>query len=180
MSLVTPSHQGTSFAALELLADPAKLQQKIDALKAAEESAREQITLAGPASEILKIRAEIDGLKEQAEAHEQHAREECERLIAEAGDAAANIRAKAEQEKKALLAEAEEKLKKAEAVRSGAQSEAGLVKREKEVVAARKSELDHTAESLQQKAEALEQRVQELEGEKEKLAEVRELIHKVL
>ena len=53
-----------SYAALELLANPTRLQAKLDQLKNAEESAREQIALAGPAGEILNIRAEIDGLKD--------------------------------------------------------------------------------------------------------------------
>ena len=98
----------SSFAALELLADPTRLQNKIEQLRAAEDSAREQIALAGPAGEILNIRAGIDSLKEEAEQHEQHAREECERLISEAGDASREIRQKAEREADEIVSTAQE------------------------------------------------------------------------
>jgi chromosome segregation ATPase len=170
----------SSFAALELLADPAKLQSKIDSLKAAEDAAREQITLAGPASEILQIREEIDGLKELAEDNYNGAKADAEALMSKAREDAAQIISKAHTEAAEAVEDANKVVEQAEAISSGAKTEHNAAVREREVVEARKSEQDHRDETLQQKADALDAREQELEGEKAKLTEARELIQKAL
>jgi len=170
----------SSFAALELLADPVRLQSKIDSLKAAEDAAREQITLAGPASEIMKIRGEIDGLKELAEDNYNGAKADAEALMSQARDDAAQIISKAQAEAAEAVEDAKKVVEQADAISSGAKTEHSAAVREREVVEARKSEQDHREVTLQQKADALDTRAQELEGEKVELAEVRELIQKAL
>lgn len=181
MSLVTPSHQGgQSLASLELLANPDRLQQRIDAFKQSEESAREQIALAGPASEILKIRAEIGKLKADAEEALNDAHDQCEALISGANDQAEQIVDKATQQAVKLKGDAENLLQKAEALSNGAVSENAVVQREKSVLQARESELGNKEEVLQQKADALDGREQELKEMSERFAKLRDLIHKNL
>ncbi len=171
--------QSSSFAALELLADPAKLQAKIDSLKAAEENAREQIALAGPASEILKIRADIDADREEAELALINAHAEAERLVAEASESARTIVAKANEQAAELNAQADEINGIAAGNLATSNVAAAAVEADNKKVAVRVEQLNGVEESLQQKADALEMRAQELAGEKEKLAEVRELINQV-
>lgn len=170
----------SSFAALELLANPTQLQAKIDSLKAAEESAREQIALAGPASEILRIREEIDGLKELAESNYDGAKADAEALVEEARKNATQIVSKAQAEAAKAVNDANEVAKQAEAMSSGAKSMSAAASREREMVAVRKNEQDHRDEALQQQADALETRAQELEGEKAKFASIGELLRKAL
>jgi len=170
----------SSFAALELLADPTRLQAKIDSLKAAEDSAREQIELAGPASEILSIRAEIEAHVTEAAAQEQHARDECERLIAEAGDASREIRNNAKEQVAKEVAEAESRNAGAKLALEKAEGAMASVEREKQALQVREDELGDAEATLQQKAEELVSREHELTGEKARLAEVRDAITAVL
>ena len=170
----------SSFDALELLANPTRLQAKIDSLKAAETSARAQIELAGPASEILKIRAEIDAIKEETSETLLQARAQVEALIQEAREDALKTVKDARQSADEILAGAEKKVKEAEAISRGAKTEHNAVVIQMESVKSQRADLDSREAALQQKADALASREQELEGEKDKLAQVRELINQVV
>ena len=170
----------SSFDALELLANPTRLQAKIDALKAAEESAREQIALAGPASEIIQIREGIDAVRVAAEAEYKELIDKANAVVVEANQEAADIIADAEAEASRATAEADEAVKQAEARVAGIKSHESAVQRQIEVSNQRAADLDQRNEKLQQKAEALDTREQELEGEKVQLVKVRELINEVV
>ena len=182
MSLVTPSHQGgqSSFAALELLANPAKLQEKIDSLKSAEASAREQIELAGPASEILQIRSEIDALKEEAQKLLESAMAEADEIVASAHEAEVVLLKDAEEDADNIEKLSVENVKKAESRVSGIKTHETAVQRQVEIANQRSKDLDRREEELQQKAAALASREQELTGEAEKFVKVRELIVQTL
>ena len=182
MSLVTPSHQGgqSSFAALELIANPAKLQEKIDSLKSAEASAREQIELAGPASEILQIRSEIDALKEEAQKLLESAMADATEIEMTANAVAVGIVKDAEDVADTEERQAAENVKKAESRVSGIKTHETAVQRQVEIANQRSKDLDRREEELQQKAAALASREQELTGEAEKFVKVRELIVQTL
>jgi hypothetical protein len=101
-------NQGSSsFDALELLADPERLQSKIDQLRAAEEAAQKQIALAGPAGEILQIRSEIEGLKELAEVTLAGARDDANEILDKANSDAAFLRERAKEESDAARDQAD-------------------------------------------------------------------------
>ena len=170
----------SSFDALELLANPTRLQAKIDALKAAEESAREQITLAGPASEIVKIRSEIDALKEEAAETLLQARQQAEDLVAIARENAKQLMADTHEEAAKILASTEVKVNAAEAKLTIINQSAAAIEEDRKKVAARVEQLNGVEQALQQKADALDKRAQELEGEKVQLVKVRELISQVV
>jgi len=166
--------------ALLLLANPEKLKQRIEAFNSAESAAKEQIELAGPASEIVSIRGEIDNLKDEAEKVLYDATEASDKIIADAGVIADGIISEAESDSDNLEKAAVENVKKAEARISGIKAHESAVQRQVEVAGRRSSELDQLESTLQQKADDLDVREQELDGEKEKLAEVRELINLAL
>ena len=166
----------SSFAALELLADPQKLQNKIAQLKAAEESAREQITLAGPASEILKIRAEIDGLKELAADALKGAKADAAEIVEEAKNEAMEILADAEAEASRVgIAAAERAAKTEEAHKEAAEVLAGNKKVTADLVQREKTLNDDQAKVDAAVAD-IESRESLLLQEKSKLASVREYI----
>lgn len=169
-----------SMAALELLAHPGKLQARIASFKAAEEAAREQIALAGPASEIVQIRGEIDALKEEAQKLLDDAMNEADEIVAAAGTTASEMVADAEADASSIAQATAEAVERAEARVSGIKTHETAVQRQIEVANLRAAELDRVESTLQQKADDLGTREQELDGEREKLAEVRELINHTL
>jgi len=155
----------SSLSALELLADPKKLQGRIDALKQAEESARVQIDLAGPASEIVAMRAEIDGLREEAQTELDKAMAEADSIVMTANEVSVGIVADANEDADKIESTADEKIRLAEARVSGIKTHETAVQRQIEVANKRASDLDRMEKSLQQKADELEERAQELDGE---------------
>jgi len=174
-------NQGSSsFAALELLADPTRLQNKIDQLKAAEESAREQITLAGPASEILSIRAAIEEDQNAAQEAVNDALGQAEAIVSEAKSQAELIVEKATQEADRMTSEAASRNNSAKLALDKAQDSIAAVESEKRALQVREDELGDVEATLQQKAEELTSRGNELTGEKARLAEVRDAISAVL
>jgi len=170
----------SSLTALELLADPKKLQGRIDALKQAEESAREQINLAGPASEIVAIRAEIDILKEEAEKEAEELVSKANGIVKDANLAARQMVSDAEDDSDRIVSGAGEAVKQAEARVAGIKTHETAVQRQIEVANKRASDLDRMEESLQQKADELDTRAQELDGEADQFAKIRELIEPLL
>ena len=155
-------NQGSSsFAALELLADPTRLQNKIDQLKAAEESAREQIALAGPASEILSIRAAIDEDQTAAQQAVDDALDQAQAIVDEAKNQAELIVEKATQEADRLTSSAASRDDSAKLALDKAQDSIAAVESEKRALQVREDELGDAEASLHQKADDLASREQE-------------------
>lgn len=181
MSLVTPSHQGgSSFAALELLANPARLTEKINQLKAAEESAHEQITLAGPASEILKIREAIDADREEAAQAVQDANGVAEDIRSAAVKEAQGIVNAAEEEAERISSEIKSRAANSEAAGKEAADVLAEAKKEAAYQDERAENLSNDRELMIQAESALEERESILLQEKSKLATVREHIEQFL
>jgi len=172
--------QSSSFAALELLADPTKLQQKIDSLKQAEENAREQIALAGPASEILQIRSEIGALKEEAEQTLGSARDDANEILDKANSDASFLRERADEEARAAREQADDTIAGAKKLADEATAAMAAVESTKRDVAAEIERINGIGQTLQQKADALDVRAEELKGKEEQLVKVRELINTVV
>lgn len=164
----------SSFAALELLADPQKLQNKINQLKSAEESAREQITLAGPASEILKIREEMDDLKAQATEALRESRAGAEQIIQKAKNQAADIIADAEADAGRVAVAAADRATKTEEAYKEAAEKLAAAKKEEKYLNERETKLTEDRKVLDARASDLESRASLLLQEKSKLASVRE------
>lgn len=173
-------NQSQSFAALELLADPTRLQSKIDSLKAAEGSAREQIALAGPASEILSIRAAIDEDQKAAQQAVDDALDQAQSLVDEAKNQAELIVEKAQQEANTLTEQAASRNEGAKLALNRAESAMAAVESEKGALQVREDELGDVEASLHQKADELASREQELAGEKARLAKARDAINAAL
>jgi hypothetical protein len=170
----------SSFDALELLANPTRLQAKLDQLKAAEVAAHEQIALAGPASEIVKIRGEIDGLKELAADALKGAKADAAEIVAKAKEEAMEIMADAEAEASRVdIAAAEQATKTEEAYKEAA----GVLANNKQA-AADLDQREKTLNDYKAKVDAamadIESRESLLLQEKSKLASVREYIEQNL
>lgn len=177
---IAGSQGQSSFAALELLANPTQLQNKIDQLKAAEESAREQVALAGPASEILQIRGEIDGLKELAEDNYNGAKADAEVLLETAREEAAQIVANAQAEAGRVTAAIEVRASSSEEAHNQAMAALASAEKETRFLAQRADQLSNEREELDQREATLDSLNSELLQEKSQLASIREQISSVL
>jgi len=174
-------NQGGSYIeAMELLVNPQRFQAKIDQLKAAEDAAREQITLAGPAGEILQIRSEIDALKTEAEQTLAKARDDSNEILDKANSDATFLRERAIEDADAARGQADNTISGAKKLADEAQAAMAAVESKKREVADEINKLNSLGTALQQKADALTQRDEELKGKEEKLAQVRELINTVV
>jgi len=171
---------GGSMDALALLANPEKLKQRIEAFNSAESAAKEQIALAGPASEIVAIREGIETVRAETDAVLSEANSEADKIVRDAGETASQMVSEAENDAHIVEQDAAEKVRQAEARVAGIKTHESAVQRQVEVAGQRSAELDRLGEELQQKADALDKRAQELDGEREKLAEVRGLIDNIL
>jgi chromosome segregation ATPase len=180
MSLAHDMSGRTIDPTLRLLANPDLLQKRLDQLENAQKAAQAVIDRAGPIEDIERARVEIEDLKAKAEAQEQHAREECERLISEAGDAAGEITRKAQEQANKLVAEAESRNSGAKLALERAEGAMAAVESKERALQVRVDELGDAEANLQQKAEELASRENELIGEKARLAEVRDAINSVL
>lgn len=169
-----------SMAALELLANPQQLQAKIDSLQSAEASAREQIALAGPASEILSIRAAIDADQAAAQQAVDAALDQAQSLVDEAKNQAELIVEKAQQEANTLTEQAASRNDGAKLALSRAENAIAAVESDKRALQVRKDELDDVEAVLHQRADELASREQELAGDKSRLAKARDAINAAL
>jgi len=170
----------SSFAALELLANPTQLQAKIDSLRAAEDAAQEQIALAGPAGEILQIRSEIDALKAQADETLASARDDANEILDKANSDASFLRERADDEARAAREQADNTIAGAKKLADEATAAMAAVESTKREVAAEIERINGIGQTLQQKADALDTRANELKGKEEQLVKVRELINTVV
>jgi chromosome segregation ATPase len=172
--------QSQSFAALELLANPTALQERINSLRAAEDSAKEQIALVGPANEILSMRSEIDSLKQAAEDALKQAHLDADALVSVASSDAALIRERAKEEAAKTVEDANSIAQDAEARRAQAAENVAVVERELTALRTRESELDEREAALQQKAEDVDRLQNELKGDRARLATARDAIEAAL
>jgi len=170
----------SSFAALELLANPTQLQARIDSLKAAEERANDVIALAGPAHEILQLREAIENDVAKAKEDLAACHEECESLISGANDSARNIIDKATQEATSLEGQMRDRAARTEAALNEAQASLASLKKEPTYLDQREATLTSDREQLVSKETDLDSRESLLLQEKSKLATVREHIDQVL
>lgn len=180
MSGASIAASDTSLAALELMADPERLKERIAQLKAAEDSANEVIALAGPASEILSMREQIDSLHAQAEETVDKAKEHAFPIVTDAEEQAQLIVEKAQQEAGRTVEEANSIAVDAQEQAVKARNAQAELQRDRDELAAAERQNKAQEESLQQIAAKLAEREQELEGEKSKLAAVRVAINNVL
>jgi len=165
---------------LRLLANPALLQKRIDQLDAAQQKAQAVIDRVGPIEDIEQTRAQVEGeLSKQKEATRQ-AHEECERLIAEAGESARSIVEKATQEANSLVSQEKDRAAKTEAAHAEALSRLATAKKESEYLDQREKALTADREALTARESDLDDRDSLLLQEKSKLATVREQINAVL
>lgn len=167
--------KGLSSATLELLANPKALDKTLASLQSAENEAKKAIELAGPATEILQIRADIevklaeaeavhDKAVEDAEAVEEKAKEKASQIVANAMQKAAEVAndfADEQAEKNKLLdkressiAAVESKLDQERAalqkVRDEQQEEHDALATQRTALAGRESEVESLKDSLLQ------------------------------
>ena len=183
--------QGLGQSTLELLSDEKKLNKTLASLKKAQEDAQAAIDLAGPATEIVAIRAQVgDELRKQQELTEQ-AQQVLDQKTAEAEAKGDEIVAAAVERGNGIVAEAERN--KEAALKEVAEANNGLRAQERELTATRES-IREADNALTERENALNVRESELDSrsaeldqlnssllkEKTKLAEARERINAAL
>ncbi len=177
--------QGLSASTLELLANPNKLEKTLQSLRDAQKQAQDVIALAGPASEIVTIRAEVDALKASAEEANAKALEDAAAIVEEANNQATLIKDKARQkaaevaneyadeaaEKNKLLDERERAIA---AVESKLDQRKATLQGEREQITRAQDQLDARGAELDARSVELDDLNASLLQEKTKLAELRE------
>ena len=171
---------GQSMASLELLANPTALQERIDQLKQAEESANEVLALVGPANEILSMREDIENLKQAAQDALDQAQADADSIVDKAEQDAALIKDRAQAEAAQTVEQANAVAKDAEGRRAKAAENVAVVERELTAIRTREGELDEQAAALQQKAEELTSQAASLQGERARLVAARDAINAAL
>lgn len=183
--------QGLSQSALELLANPEKLKKTHASLKEAQKQAQDAIELAGPAHEIIQIRAEVEGELDKQRAATEAAERALEERIAEAETKADEIVSAAVEKGNGLVADAEKARQKvldeaALAKHEVRNAEQGLEAQRQQITKAQ-DQLDEVRAALDKRESELDSRSAELDDlnrslleEKAKLASVREQIASVV
>jgi cell division septum initiation protein DivIVA len=163
-----------------LLEDSPRLTKRLDDLRAAEERAKDAISLIGEANEIGQLRAQAAAERDEQDRLTADTRKECEELLANAERQAANIVNQAQDKAEGLTESAE----KAAAATRGiignsdrARIDARLAIDELNV---QKAAQEKERESLNKLQVDLHEREQLLLEEKSKLATVREQIGTIL
>ena len=183
--------QGLSPSTLELLANPTKLEKTLKSLRDAEEKATKTIELAGPAAEIVTLRAEAGTLYKAAEEANAQALLDAEAIVEEGNVQAQLIVDKATQEanreKAGASAEIDE-VKKLIATKEASIAAVELklnqrlveLQKDEDDLDDREADLDATAAELDVRAADLETLNVSLLKEKTKLAGAREQIDAAL
>ena len=91
MSIVDTGRSDPFLDMVKLMADPAELQKRMEAFRAAEERANSTIALVGPATEILAMRKQIEQDVAEAKSVLNVAREEAKLVVSQAEAKAAEI-----------------------------------------------------------------------------------------
>jgi len=179
MSLVTPSHIA-SMSTLELLADPERLANHIGQLKTAEESARSQIALAGPASEILQLREKTGQLHDEAVETLSAAHGEAQTIVEQAQSEAEQIIDDAARVAKDIDSKIQRRATLSEEVHQEAQRKLAKANTELGFLDQRARNLSNEREELDEREADLDNLNTQLLQEKSKLATVREQIENIL
>lgn len=145
--------QGLSPATLELLADPKKLEKTLASLRDAQEKAQKAIELAGPATEILTLRAEAELEVDKQRAVTEETQAICDAKLASAQEDAQRMRLNAKSEVEAAHAEAN-------SIRAAAEKEASAIK----------SRAEKVETGLVEKKEAAEQALADLASAQSEIA----------
>lgn len=140
-------------AAVELLADPKKLDRTLKSLQDAQDRAQKSIDLAGPAQEIIAIRAEVAILKEQAVDAKGQALLDAENIVEEGKIQAQLIVDKATQEAGRTISDANSVAGDAELKLSQASNQVAAVEHK---LVQRGAELKKVEEGLTERAAALD------------------------
>jgi hypothetical protein len=147
------------FNLLSVVANPDAYAEKLKALVESTEENKKILALVGPASEILKIREEIEEDKADAKAIVTDAKKKAVDIISKAEKSAATAQKAAKEKSDALLAQAEDVQSKATLGLSDADALKASLEAERQALAFAKSE----AESEKQRYAALSK---ELENER--------------
>lgn len=165
---------------LELLANPKRLAEKLNELRSAQEGAQAVIDLAGPASEILKLRQEA--AQDRAEAAKALEAANLEKDSARASAAATLDQARSEAEKLILMAQseaqtvqkaAEEQLKAANDLKAAAEDELKAAQEKQQVLTAELGRLKAIDASLNSELEVVR-------AQKKQLADAQDTLRKAI
>lgn len=183
--------RGLGQSTLELLADPKKLDKTLKSLQDAQDRAQTAIDLAGPAEEIVAIRAKIETSLVESEEAAAAALEDAEAIVEEGNVQAQLIVDKATQEAGRIKQEAEDEVEKTKKIISTKENAIAAVElklnqrmaelqKDEDALDDREADLDATAAELDVRAADLETLNVSLLKEKTKLAGVREQIDAAL
>lgn len=163
-----------------ILEDSPRLAKKLDDLKAAEERAKDAISLIGEANEIGQLRAQAAAERDEQDRITARTRNECEELVAQAESQATDLVDRARETAEGLLLRAQETEARSQqsaadaskVIAQAAETHADLQGREVALMAER--------EALNKLQLDLHEREQLLLDEKSTLATVRERITEIL
>ena len=168
---------GTDLGAmLGLLADPVALQAKYAQLEEARRQSQEVVDLAGPANEILAIRAQIDSLKAQAEAAGVQAAAAAQAISEEATQRAQTIIAEANVKADALVAQAQLTVKAANEKMAAAVEEQRKVVKANDDLSVYRAALDQAHEENATNEMGLAQREKVLASRLDTLAKAQQYL----
>lgn len=191
IAAATIGPHGLGQSTLELLADPRKLDKTLASLKDAQERAQTAIDLAGPATEIVAIRAEIEASKVEAEEAKGQALLEAEAITEEAKTQAQLIVDKGTQEAGRITqvaADEAEEIKKLISIRESAiaaverklEQRGAEVQRADDGLVERVKALDDREAALDTRDVEIEKLNDSLLKEKTRLADAREHLNAAL
>jgi chromosome segregation ATPase len=156
-----------------LLSDPSRLEAEFARLNAAKASAQEVIDLAGPASEITKIRAEIDVLKAQSEQALADANTSAQAILARAEEERRHRISDGEAQAQQLAAQATQQLVNAQAQAQQAQDAQAAADAKAAEVARQESALQSDRAAVAAKETELKQREEQLAARVSALASIK-------
>jgi F0F1-type ATP synthase membrane subunit b/b' len=126
---------------LSVMADPVAYNKKLNDLIEATEANKKFAELAGPASEIIEIRKEIEADKAAAKSDLADARRQASSLVADANKKAKSILAEANQKSDEIIARAQKKQEEAEAALEVARLRSIELDSQVTMIASREAEL---------------------------------------
>lgn len=174
MSLVTPSHETSGLMAI--LENPELFKKRLEQLQETERKTQAVVDLAGPADEIVRMRAQIEEDKNASDQAIISAQEEAGSILDFARDEARGIVDKATQEANSLASQAQDRAAKTEAALKEATENLATLKKESQYLDQRENTLTSDREKLVSQEANLSSRENQLLQEKSELATVRETL----